>query len=76
MGVGANVLLAAFKAGVGLASGSIAILMDAVNNLTDVLSSVVTIVGTHLSHARPTANTPSGTGASNTLPPSSSPSSC
>ena len=52
MGVGANVLLAAFKAGVGLASGSIAILMDAVNNLTDVLSSVVTIVGARLS-ARP-----------------------
>ena len=49
VGVVANVLLAAFKAFVGLVSGSIAILMDAVNNLTDVLSSVITIAGTKLS---------------------------
>ena len=33
---------------VGLASNSIAIILDAVNNLTDVLSSVLTIVGTKL----------------------------
>ena len=49
VGVAANVLLAAFKAVVGLAAGSVAIIMDSVNNLTDVLSSVITIVGTHLS---------------------------
>jgi cation diffusion facilitator family transporter len=49
IGVVANVLLATFKAGVGLAASSIAIVMDAVNNLTDVLSSVITIVGTKLS---------------------------
>lgn len=49
VGVAANVLLAAFKAVVGLAAGSVAIVMDAVNNLTDVLSSVITIVGTKLS---------------------------
>ncbi len=45
----ANVLLAAFKAAVGLMAGAIAIVMDAVNNLSDALSSVITIVGTKLS---------------------------
>ena len=44
-GVGVNVLLAAMKAAVGLLSGSIAVVLDAVNNLSDALSSVVTILG-------------------------------
>ncbi len=47
-----NIALATFKALVGVASHSIAIVMDAVNNLSDALSSVITIVGTKLS-ARP-----------------------
>ena len=45
----ANVLLAAFKAIVGVLANSVAITMDAVNNLSDALSSVITIVGTKLS---------------------------
>lgn len=49
IGVAANVLLATFKAVVGFAASSVAIIMDALNNLTDVLSSVITIVGTKLS---------------------------
>jgi cation diffusion facilitator family transporter len=49
IGIGANVLLATFKAIVGLVAGSVAIVMDAVNNLSDALSSVITIVGTKLS---------------------------
>ena len=49
IGVVTNVLLAAFKAVVGLLASSIAIIMDAVNNLSDALSSVITIVGTKLS---------------------------
>ena len=49
IGIIANVLLAAFKAIVGFISSSIAIVMDAVNNLSDALSSVITIVGTKLS---------------------------
>lgn len=49
VGIAANVLLAAFKTIVGLMSGSIAIVMDAVNNLSDALSSVITIAGTKLS---------------------------
>ena len=49
VGIAANVLLAAFKAAVGVLSSSIAIVMDAVNNLSDALSSVITIIGTKLS---------------------------
>lgn len=52
IGIVANVLLAAFKATVGLLASSVAIVMDAVNNLSDALSSVITIIGTKLS-ARP-----------------------
>ena len=47
-GIRANVLLAAFKAVVGITANSIAIVMDAVNNLSDAASSVITIVGTKL----------------------------
>ncbi len=48
IGIAANILLAAFKAAVGLVSGSIAIVLDAVNNLSDALSSIITIAGTKL----------------------------
>ncbi len=49
VGIAANVLLAAFKAAVGIVAGSVAIIMDAINNLSDALSSVVTIIGAKLS---------------------------
>ena len=49
VGIVTNVLLAAFKAAVGLLANSVAIVMDAVNNLSDALSSIITIVGTKLS---------------------------
>ena len=48
IGILANLFLAGFKAVVGLAAGSIAIVLDAVNNLSDAASSVITIVGTKL----------------------------
>jgi len=48
VGIGVNLLLVAFKAVVGLVSNSIAIILDAVNNLSDALSSVITIVGMKL----------------------------
>jgi divalent metal cation (Fe/Co/Zn/Cd) transporter len=48
IGILANVMLAAFKAIIGLASNSIAVILDAVNNLSDALSSIITIVGTKL----------------------------
>ena len=47
-GVGINVLLAGFKAVIGLLSNSLAILLDAVNNVTDVFSASVTIIGMKL----------------------------
>lgn len=49
IGIVANVLLAAFKAFVGILASSVAVVMDAVNNLSDALSSVITIIGTKLS---------------------------
>ena len=49
IGIATNVLLAGFKAAVGVLSSSVAIVMDAVNNLSDALSSVITIIGTKLS---------------------------
>lgn len=48
IGIVANVFLAAFKAFVGFVSHSVAITMDAVNNISDAASSVITIVGTKL----------------------------
>lgn len=49
IGIVANVLLASFKAIVGLLANSVAVVLDAVNNLSDALSSVITIIGTKLS---------------------------
>ena len=48
LGIVANVALAGFKAVVGLLSHSIAITLDAVNNLSDAASSAITIAGTKL----------------------------
>ena len=48
IGILANVFLAAFKTAVGLLSHSIAIVLDAVNNLSDAFSSLITIIGTKL----------------------------
>ena len=62
VGIVANVLLAAFKAVVGLAANSVAVVLDAVNNLTDALSSVLTIVGVKLAARAPDAKHPFGYG--------------
>ena len=62
VGIVTNVLLAAFKAAVGLAANSIAVVLDAVNNLSDALSSIITIVGTKLSGKLPDKKHPLGYG--------------
>ena len=62
VGIITNVLLAAFKAVVGLLANSIAIVLDAVNNLSDVLSSLVTIIGTKLANKEPDKKHPLGHG--------------
>ena len=61
-GIGVNVLLAGFKAAIGLLSGSIAVTLDAVNNLSDALSSVITIIGTRLAGRLPDKKHPLGYG--------------
>lgn len=48
VGIALNVVLAAFKAAVGIMSNSIAVTLDSVNNLSDAGSSVITIIGTKL----------------------------
>ena len=62
IGILTNVLLAGFKAGVGLISNSIAVTLDAVNNLSDALSSIITIVGTKLAGKLPDKKHPLGYG--------------
>ena len=62
IGIVVNVLLAAFKAAVGLLSNSIAVVLDAVNNLSDALSSVITIGGAKLAGKRPDREHPLGHG--------------
>ncbi|MBR5426759.1 MAG: cation transporter [Clostridia bacterium] len=62
VGIAANVLLAGVKAAVGLLANSIAVVLDAVNNLSDALSSVVTILGAKLAGKRPDKKHPLGYG--------------
>lgn len=62
IGIAANALLVAFKAAIGLASGSIAVILDAVNNLSDALSSVITILGAKLGAKQPNKKHPLGYG--------------
>ena len=62
IGIGANLVLVAFKAVIGLLSNSIAILLDAVNNLSDALSSVITIIGAKLANRKPDKEHPLGHG--------------
>ena len=62
IGITANVALAAFKAAVGILSNSIAVTLDAVNNLSDAISSIITIVGTKLSNKKADREHPFGHG--------------
>jgi len=62
LGIVTNIVLVAFKATIGLLVNSIAIVLDAINNLTDVISSVVTIIGTKLANKAPDREHPYGHG--------------
>ena len=62
IGIVTNLLLAGFKAAVGIISNSIAITLDAVNNTSDALSSVITIVGAKLGGKAPDKKHPLGYG--------------
>ena len=61
-GIIMNVILVIFKAIIGFIVNSIAIILDAVNNLTDVLSSIITIIGTKLANKQPDKKHPYGHG--------------
>ena len=62
IGIVANVFLAGFKAVVGLMTNSIAIVLDAVNNISDAGSSLITIIGTKLAGREPDKKHPFGYG--------------
>ena len=64
VGIVVNLLLAAFKAAVGLLSNSIAVVLDAVNNLSDALSSIITIIGAKVAGKKPDKKHPLGHGRS------------
>ena len=67
IGILVNLFLVIFKAIVGLMANSIAIILDAVNNFSDMLSSLVTIVGMKLARRAPDRNHPLGHGRSEYL---------
>ena len=62
IGILVNLVLVAFKASIGIMVNSIAITLDAVNNLTDALSSIITIIGTKLAGKAPDKEHPYGYG--------------
>lgn len=62
IGIISNIILVLFKMLVGFISNSIAIISDAVNNLSDALSSIVTIIGTKLAGKAPDRRHPYGYG--------------
>ena len=62
IGIIANVFLSGFKAVIGFITGSIAIVLDAVNNISDAASSIITIVGTKLANKKPDREHPFGHG--------------
>lgn len=62
MGILFNLLLFGGKLLAGLLSGSIAILADALNNLSDAVSSIITLLGFHLAGQKPDSEHPFGHG--------------
>ena len=62
IGIGTNLALAAGKAVAGLMARSIAMVLDAVNNLSDALSSLITIIATRLAGRAPDKHHPLGHG--------------
>ena len=62
IGILGNILLVGVKAVIGVLAHSSSILSDAINNLSDALSSLVTAIGTKLSNKRPNKKHPFGYG--------------
>lgn len=62
IGILVNILLAVFKAIIGVMANSLAITLDAINNLTDAISNIITIIGVKLSGKAPDRKHPFGYG--------------
>ncbi len=62
IGIVVNVILAAVKVIIGTVVNSIAIVLDGVNNLSDAMSSFVTIIGNKLANKKPDKAHPLGHG--------------
>lgn len=73
VGIICNVLLFAGKLLAGAISGSVSVTADAVNNLSDASSSIVTLIGFRLAARPPTKSIPTATHGWNICPGSRSP---
>lgn len=62
VGVISNIILSVVKIIIGIVSGSVSVLADGVNNVFDVMSAVVTIIGVKLSKRPPDKEHPYGHG--------------
>lgn len=62
LGIFTNLFLVFFKTTIGILSNSIAIILDAVNNASDALSSLITLIGSKLASKRPDKKHPLGYG--------------
>lgn len=62
IGIVVNLIMVVFKMIVGALSHSIAIILDAVNNLSDALSSIITIIGAKVAGKQPDKKHPMGYG--------------
>ncbi|MBQ3294068.1 cation transporter, partial [Candidatus Saccharibacteria bacterium] len=71
VGIALNLFLVGVKTAVGAISGSVSVLTDAVNNATDVFSSLVTLIGTKLAQRKPVMEHPHGLGRIESLAPGS-----
>ena len=60
VGIVCNLLLFAAKGIIGLLSGSIAVLADAFNNMTDAVSSIISLIGAKLANRPPDDEHPFG----------------
>ncbi|WP_286357246.1 cation diffusion facilitator family transporter [Faecalibaculum rodentium] len=62
IGIAVNALLAAVKVVIGQVTGSLAVSLNSVNNLTDAGSSVITLISTKLAERQPDKQHPHGFG--------------
>ena len=62
IGIAGNIGLCVFKLALGTLTHSIAITLDGINNLTDAVSFLITIIGTRLSEKEPDRKHPFGHG--------------